>query len=143
LEKGAVFQEWLADIEEFLANNKDAEGFGREMTILADAFEAYKEMRNFLLQSLSQKPELMPLYSTRVLHSTAMVYCGMLLMEQAFIAQKRAAELGAGNPERSFYQGKMQSVRFYIRNIVPRVLMMRDIVLDADTSAIDIPEDAF
>ncbi len=143
LEKGVLFQDWLVDIEEFLVKNKHAEGFGKDITLLTSAFEAYKEMRSFLLQSLSEKPELTPLYSTRVLHSTAIVYCGMLLLDQALIAQKTASDFEEDNPERSFYNGKIETARFYVRNIVPQVVTTRDIVLGADTSALDIPEEAF
>ena len=143
MEKGVVFQEWLADIEDFLGKHEDAEELGKEMNILAGALEGYKELRSFLLESLPEKPQLTPLYSTRVLHSTAIVYCGMLLLEQAIIARERAADFDVGDAEHSFYTGKVETARFYLRNIVPQVLMTRDIILDADTSAIEIPEDAF
>src|SRR5680860_1182815 len=43
MEKGVVFQEWLADIEDFLGKHEDAEELGKEMNILAGALEGYKE----------------------------------------------------------------------------------------------------
>ena len=143
LEKGAIFQDWLTDIEEFTANQKDSNGLSKEVDILNEALSAYKEMRNFIIKSMSTKPQLMPLYSTRILHSTAMVYCGMLLMEQAFKAHEMAEKFDAGNAEHSFYTGKVETAKFYLRNIVPQVMMTRDVVLDGDTSAVDIPEEAF
>ncbi|WP_366921576.1 acyl-CoA dehydrogenase [Metallumcola ferriviriculae] len=143
MEKGTVFAEWLADIDKFITQHQDNQEFSREINILSTACQSYQEMRNFILKSLQQKPQLMPLYSTRILHSTAMVYCGMILMEQALLAAKQLEQLDAGNSEYNFYKGKVETAKFYLRNIVPKVMMTRDVVLDADTSAIEIPEEAF
>lgn len=143
LDNGTAFAEWLADIDNFIEKHQNVDGFGREMGILAGAVNAYKEAKAFILGNLKQKPELMPLYSTRVLHSTAIIYCSMLLLDQALLAAQKAGELGAGHHEYNFYKGKMETARFYLRNVAPQVIMLANIIMDADTSAVDIPEDAF
>jgi len=142
MKKGTVFAEWLADIDAFIEKNGNTPGFEREMGILADCLKAYKEARTFILTSFQEKPHLMPLYSTRLLHSTAMLYCGMLIIDQALVAKEKAAALSADHPDRVFYLGKVESAKFYVCNVVPEVIMLSNIIKTADTSALDIPEDA-
>jgi hypothetical protein len=61
-------------------------------------------------------------------------------MEQALIADRK---LVGGISEEVFYRGKIQSARFYVRNIVPDVMATVRIIKAGDTSAIDMPEEAF
>ena len=83
---------------------------------------------------------LVPLYSTRILRITAELYGGYLLMQQALVAQDK---LDQGNADDEFYAGKLCSAKFYILNIVPDVVATVRIIKEADTSAIDIPVEAF
>lgn len=43
----------------------------------------------------------------------------------------------------SFYTGKVATTRYYLRNVVPNVWAVAEIVIDGDTSAIDVPVDVF
>lgn len=143
LDNGAVFGEWLQDIEDFLSVHEKNEHFSRELNILKNAFIAYREMQVFVHQSMANNPRLMPLYSTRILQSTAILYCGKLLLSQGLLVSQKLADLRQQDNHYAFYLGKMESVKYYIRNIVPSVILTKAIVLDADTSALDISEEAF
>ncbi|MHB1127041.1 MAG: acyl-CoA dehydrogenase [Bacillota bacterium] len=143
MENGTVFAEWLADIKDFIDTHQYSKEFTGEMDVLARAYKAYQETMGFIAQNITLKPELVPLYSTRILHSTSILYCGMLLMDQAILAARKAAEVGPEHYDYNFYKGKMETARFYVRNVVPKVMMWAEIVKDADTSAIEIPEEAF
>lgn len=142
MDKGAVFQEWLQDIEDFITMHETNEDFSKEFTILKNAFNAYREMKAFIMGSMDDNPGLCPLYATRILHSTAIMYCGKLLLSQGLLAKKKLAVLKPNDYDYNFYQGKTESVKYYLRNIVPSVILTKDIVLTADTSALDIPAEA-
>ncbi|WP_449241048.1 acyl-CoA dehydrogenase [Desulfoscipio gibsoniae] len=142
LDGGKVFAEWFKELAASVEGNKDVEGFGREHEILARAMGAYREIQGFIAATFAKNIKVVPLYSTRILHATAMLYCGSLLLDQAAVAMQKIKELGEGHHELPFYQGKVQSAKFYIRNIVPEIFGIAEVIKDCDTSAIDIPEEA-
>ncbi|HVJ49071.1 acyl-CoA dehydrogenase [Desulfitobacterium sp.] len=143
LDKGTVFKEWLMEQVHFVTENKGYPQFTREFAILGKALQAYQELIQTVSQYFTQDIRLVPIYATRILRITAELYCGSLLMEQAVIAQKRLEEVTAEYFDRAFYEGKVQSSRFYVRNLLPDVMATAQIIKEADTSAIDIPEEAF
>lgn len=140
MDKGKVFMEWLADVEASIESNKNLESMERECQIMKRAIATYKEIQGFI--SGLKNVQIAPVYSTRILHATAMLYGGSLLLEQAAIAAQRIKELGEGHYDYPFYQGKVQSAKFYIRNIVPQIFITAEVVKDCDTSVLDILEDA-
>ncbi|MCL6478421.1 MAG: acyl-CoA dehydrogenase [Peptococcaceae bacterium] len=141
LEGGKVFQEWLADVETSVENNKGLDGLEREYAIMTRAISAYREIYTFIAGIFMRNIRVVPLYSTRILHATAMLWGGSLLLEQAAIASKKMKELGEGHFDYPFYQGKVQTAKFYIRNIVPEIFKTAEVLKDCDTSAIDILEE--
>ncbi|MGE5455205.1 MAG: acyl-CoA dehydrogenase [Methylocystaceae bacterium] len=142
--KGKPFMKWMTEIGQFIAAHKDDAGLTKEFEVLEQAFGAFgailMQLRTYLTEG---KISLMPLYSTRILHATAMVYCGMLLLDQALLADRKLKELGADHFDAKFYQGKIASARFYVLNVVPQVKFIKDVFEIADTSAIDIPDASF
>jgi alkylation response protein AidB-like acyl-CoA dehydrogenase len=143
LDNGAVFREWMQDIEDFISVNEKNEDFSKELAILKNAFNAYQEMQVFVLRSMEYNPRLVPLYSTRILQSTAIMYCGKLLLSQGLLVNQKLVALKQKDNHYAFYKGKTECVKYYLHNIVPSVILTKDIVMDADTSAIDISEEVF
>jgi alkylation response protein AidB-like acyl-CoA dehydrogenase len=143
LDNGKLFQEWLHEVEEFINKNQGAPGLEGEFSILKRAMESYKEIYATIIKYFLEKIRLVPLYSTRVLHCTSMLYCGCLIADQALVALKKIDELGKDHYDYPFYQGKVQSAKYYIRNVVPAVFMLAEIIKDGDASALEILEEAF
>jgi hypothetical protein len=85
----------------------------------------------------------LPLYSTRILRATSLLWAGALLLDQASIGAQKAKELGENHFEYPFYIGKVQAARFYIRNIVPEIFNIAELIRICDTTAMEIPENAF
>ncbi|KJR48309.1 Acyl-CoA dehydrogenase [Desulfosporosinus sp. I2] len=140
LDKGNVFKEWLQDIAVFVQENSANVEFPREMAMLSQALKAYQKLMGTVFGYMRENIHLVPLYSTRILRVTAELYCAFLLMQQALVAQEKLAQ-GIGDTD--FYQGKINSAQFYLRNIVPDVIATAQIIQDYDTSAMEIPEGAF
>ncbi|OLN27824.1 acyl-CoA dehydrogenase [Desulfosporosinus metallidurans] len=140
LDKGNVFKEWMMEMATFVQANQNHDTFAREFGVLGKALLAYQELLGTVLGYFKENIRLVPLYSTRILRITAELYGGCLLMQQALVAQEKLAQ---GNDDQDFYNGKLQTAKFYVLNIVPNVVATVRIIKEADTSAIDIPEGAF
>jgi len=140
LDKGSVFKEWMMEMATFVQANQNHKIFAREFEVLGKALLSYQELMGTVLGYFKENIRLVPLYSTRILRITAELYGGCLLMQQALVAE---AKLDLGNADKDFYAGKVFSAKFYVLNIVPDVASTVRIIQEADTSAIDIPEEAF
>jgi len=140
LDKGNVFKEWMMEMATFVQSNQNHKVFAREFEVLGKALLAYQELLGTVLGYFKENIRLVPLYSTRILRITAEIYGGCLLMQQALVAQEKLDE---GDSDKAFYAGKVFSAKFYILNIVPDVAATVRIIKEGDTSAIDIPEEAF
>lgn len=144
LGKGKVFAAWLQQIEDFITANANAAGFEREFEVMAEGLNSYKGIQATLMGYLqSGKMSFMPLFATRILHSTAKLFGGKLILEQALVAQKKLAELPADHFDAPFYKGKIASAKFYVRNIVPEIATVLAVFKDGDSSVMDIEESSF
>lgn len=143
MNKGQAMMNWMKEISDFIDNNKATEGFDKEFKMLADCYADFQAILGQLGTYMGEgKIPMMPLYSTRILHATSMIYCGTLIMDQALLANKKLIELGDDHFDANFYKGKIASARFYVMNVVPQIYTIKKVFEAGDTSAIDIPEDA-
>jgi len=81
--------------------------------------------------------------STRYLHMFAEVMVGYLLGQQALIAADALANKDLSDSDRTFYQGRIITSRFFANNILPGVRMKAAVIKNHDTSSLDMPEAAF
>ncbi|MDW7673581.1 MAG: acyl-CoA dehydrogenase C-terminal domain-containing protein, partial [Bacillota bacterium] len=143
LDKGKMFAEWFADVTASIETNKAIPGLTREGEIMGKAVGAYKEIQGTMMAAFQKNINQVPLFATRVLRATSLLWAGSLMLEQAAVAVKKAEELGEGQADYTFYKGKVQTVQFYIRNVVPELFNLTEIIKDGDTSAIDMLEASF
>lgn len=142
--KGQGFAFWLKQIEDFVEQEKDNSYFNREIKILNDALTSYKNLKDTLGgYALQGKAEYLGLYATRVLHATAKLLCGRLILEQAVIAYNKLQDLPGDHYDYPFYQGKIEAAKYYVRNVVTDIEKLADKIANPDSSALDIMEEAF
>lgn len=142
MDGGVPFKKWLKVIEDFIATAKIPE-LAAPFEMLADAFAAYNEIFAINANFKATRKELVGLYSTRVLHATAIILCSKLLLDQAVLASKKLAELGEDHFDAKFYKGKMATATFYVMNFAPEVFATLKVMKAEDASAIDIAEESF
>jgi alkylation response protein AidB-like acyl-CoA dehydrogenase len=142
MDGGEPMKQWIALIEDFIANKKDAQ-FADEFAMMEEAFATYKEIIAMVEGWRAENRHLIQLFGTRVLHAASMIVCGQLMLDQALLAAKKLAELGDDHYDANFYKSKIATARFYVLNVVPAVFGTIKAMKVADTSAIDIPEEAF
>jgi len=136
--QGKPFRKWLKEIKRFIEEN-ETEKFAKEFSMLSRAFQAYQQILAALQGYLtSGKIAMMPLYSTRILHATAILYCGSLLLSQALIAAAQLEKLGPDHYDIPFYRGKISSAKFYIMNVVPKISALQMVIEEGDDSALGI-----
>ncbi|EHQ90923.1 acyl-CoA dehydrogenase [Desulfosporosinus youngiae] len=140
---GTVFAAWVQEMVDFYETNKDYEGLNKEFANLGKALDAYKEMLKALNGYAKTNMSMVPLYSHRVLTATSQLYCGRQILDQAVLADKKAKEVGPEHFDYKFYTGKVAAARYYLRNVVPNVWATAEIVIDGDTSALDVPVEVF
>lgn len=144
MDKGKPFMKWLSEISQYIELHKDNKTFARELKMLSHAFQAYQDILQTLQTCMKEgKIPMMPLFSTRILHATAMVYCGYLMMSQGILAAAKLEELGEDHFDTLFYKGKIASTRFYIMNVVPEIFAIKIAFEEGDSSALDISEGGF
>jgi hypothetical protein len=66
-----------------------------------------------------------------------------LMLQQGIVAREKLGQVDADSADGIFYRGKIETVKFFCRNILPRVFARHTILEQEDTSALDIPEEAF
>jgi len=143
MNKGAAFAAFIQEMKDFCAANKATTGLEKEFANFARALEAFDGILATLAGWKSSNPSLIPTYSRRVLTATSQLHAAHLLLDQALIAQKKAAEVGADHFDYKFYDGKVKTAKWYLRNVVPAVWCAADIIMDGDTSCLDIDIAAF
>ena len=140
---GSVFGAWVQEMVDFHEANQGNEALSKEFANLGKALDAYKDMIKALAEYTKTNMSMIPLYSHRVLTATAQLFCGRQILDQAVLADKKAKEVGPDHFDYKFYTGKVATAKYYVRNVVPNVWAVAEIVIDGDTSAIDVPVDVF
>ena len=143
MENGKMFFDWLAELGTNIENNQSTAGLKSEFAILKTAFGKVQEIYNTIGDYSKKDYRLVTTFATRVLHAVSILYCGYLLADQAKVAQAKMAEVSQSSPEYIFYQGKVASAKYYIKNVVPSINSIATVISDGDTTVLDIPEAAF
>jgi len=144
MNKGATFGAFVQEMRDFFEANKGTAGFEKEFENLGRALDAYTQIQMAIGGYFGNKQYgMMPTFARRILTATSQLYCGRLILDQALLADKKAKEVGADHYDYEFYTGKVLAARYYLRNVVPNVWAVAEIVKDGDTSVLDIPIGAF
>jgi len=142
---GQSFANWMDDRKDFIEQNKDTAGFAVEFGNLEKAYCCMTEVKDlfaFYYANKTEKGELIPLYAPQVLTCCAQLFAGEAIMDQALLANRKLATLDAGHPDYNYYKGKIAAARYFSNNILPNVVMLTELIKNADKSAIECPEEA-
>lgn len=159
--KGQLFADFMQEMRDFYEANKELEilqevaatteeesgidlTLNKEFAVFGEALGAYSEIQNSIGKYFADKRmEMMPLFARRILTATAQLYGGRCILDQAVVALQKAHEVGKEHFDYNFYVGKVMSAKYFLRNVVPNVMMVANIVKDGDTSVLDVPLEAF
>ncbi len=147
---GMLYMNFLNDLNAFIEANQSDEKLGPYVKDLAEAKEALASVSEMFMTKSMSGDALFPIsYAMPYLNSFSEVTCSWLLLEQARIAQKKLDEICADkgttdvkalaeeNDEAKFYAGKIASMKFYVRQILPNVHSRSASVKSEDTTVLD------
>ncbi|MBW2621753.1 MAG: acyl-CoA dehydrogenase C-terminal domain-containing protein, partial [Deltaproteobacteria bacterium] len=139
------FQNWLNQVTSFAEQHKEDADFSTDFDLLDQGVQV---LARYLASFSAQLQEggnvrLIPLNSNRFLDCFAEVVMGQLMLEQGLIAREKGREVDPGSADELFYKGKMETARFFCRNIMTNVFARETAMKTQDTSALDIPEEVF
>jgi alkylation response protein AidB-like acyl-CoA dehydrogenase len=142
---GEPFKKWMGSIKTFIDSNKNTAGLTKEFANLEKAYKCAEEIMNLYSSwhaNKAEKAQLIDVFAIRALFIFAQVYVAMCLLDQALTAKKIMAGLPADHFDMSFYKGKVASGTYYANNILPNVFTLSTVIRDADTSVLEVPEEA-
>lgn len=144
LEGGKVFQDWIQGIISFTSQYKEDPDFAPDCKLLFKAAQATGDFTlRFMQYFQGEKVRLIGLTATRFLDCFSEVLMAHLMLEQGLVARDRLKEVDAGSSDGIFYRGKIETVKFFCRNILTNVFARHTSLQQEDFSALDIPEEAF
>ncbi len=142
MENGEPFKKWMGSIKEFIDSNKNAAGLEKDMAMLEKAYQSAVEVWQTIASwQADKKGEYVNLYAIRTLFVFAQLYVAMCLLDQAVVANKTIAGLPADHFDLNFYKGKVASARYYVNNSLPNVFTLTQVIKNADTTVLEIPEE--
>jgi len=145
LHRGEAFAGLLADIDSFIANegNKWPE-MGPEFTGLQRALEDYRLIQSLVATWFGEgKLGLVAGYARRILTASGQLIGAHCLLEQAVIAAGHLKQIDVDHYDYHFYLGKVISARFFIRQILPQVSLVRQLIDAGDDTLVICPPEIF
>ncbi len=137
-----------AQITETVKGDEGSGQLAAERELLGTALEDVQGMVGLLGQwAMASQQDSREIYkvglnTTRLLMATGDLIIGWLLLRQAEVAAK-ALTAGPSDRDRLFYEGKIQTARWFARNRLP-LLTAERVVAEATTlDLMDLPEEAF
>lgn len=132
--------EFRKAIAKFLKTERDNEELKSEFVRLRKAVESFDEIVSFVQNA---PYHLKAEYAKRILTATAQLYASWCILDQATLAVKCLKGLEKTHPDWAFYQGKIASARYYLRNITPSISLLAECLKDPDPTAIEADLEIF
>jgi alkylation response protein AidB-like acyl-CoA dehydrogenase len=140
---GTVFQGWLGKLLAFAQAHQDDPDFAPDFTLLSKAGGVLGDYAQRFIQYFQEgRLNLIPLTATRFLECMSEAVLGQLMLEQGLLARDKLKTSDPSSSGGIFYQGKIETVRFFCRNILTNVFSRHISFQQEDTSALDIREEA-
>ena len=144
MEGGKVFQDFIKGVMAFTKKHQDDSDFGPDFKLLFQAAQATGDITSRYMKYFKEgKPHLVALTATRFLECFAEVLMGQLILEQGLLAREKGKQVDQGSSDGIFYRGKVETAKYFCRNILTNVFARYTALQQEDTSALDIPEEAF
>jgi alkylation response protein AidB-like acyl-CoA dehydrogenase len=141
---GAYFQAFLGDVGTFVEAHRSHPLLGSAVATLASGQEHLMSAAMGLMSwAQSGQLGLIGLNANRFLEMMARLSVGWLLLEAAVLADTAQARLPEADADRAFYEGKKQAALFFARNVLPKVEAEAQLMMQEDSSAMDIPDAGF
>jgi alkylation response protein AidB-like acyl-CoA dehydrogenase len=140
---GANLMDFSADISKFCASHANHESLGSEVAELEKASNQLTGASMALMGFAARDLNLVALFATRYLEILGEVCCAWLGLEGAVIACEKLKSIGEDHSDKSFYEGKVATAKYYVNNILPGVSVKCAVLSKGDDTAIRMSNEAF
>ena len=150
MQKGAVFMTFMGTLHGFMFQAKK-HALGQEL--IGEIEQAVKDLQDMAMKFMNESPMYVLQQATPFMKFMGNLVMAWLLTEQAIIASDKLDALFAAkgaetkdakkaliadNPEVAFYDGKVQTARFFVKNLLPENRSLVQAMGNQDTSLMDI-----
>ena len=150
MQKGAVFMTFMGTLHGFMFQAKK-HALGEEL--IGEIEQSVKDLQDMAMKFMNEAPLYVLQQATPFMKFMGNLVMAWLLTEQAIIASDKLDELFAAkgaetkdakkeliaeNPEAAFYDGKVQTARFFVKNLLPENRSLVQAIQSQDTSIMDI-----
>jgi len=94
-----------------------------------------------MLGKLGQSVYHVGLHGNRILFALAELVIGWRLAVGAQVALAKV--VAASGEERAFYRGKLASARWYAKNVLPGIGLVRKLIEASDLDLMELPDDSW
>jgi alkylation response protein AidB-like acyl-CoA dehydrogenase len=144
MNNGKVFQDWLQGVMAFTTDHREDQDFAKDVKLLFKAATACGDYAmRYMNYFQNGKHGLIAQSSTNFLYCLSETLMAKLMLEQGLLARSRLNDVAADSADGVFYRGKIDTVKFFCRNILTNVFSRSLSLEQEDTSCLDIPEEAF
>ena len=144
MEGGKVFGDWLNELKNFAADNAGDSDFSADMELLGQASDIVGDFAAHYMKYFQEnRLQMIPLTSTRFQECMSEALLAQIMLEMGIKAREKLAGAAAGSADEAFYKGKIESAKYFCRNILVNIFARHKALTLEDTSALDIPEEAF
>jgi alkylation response protein AidB-like acyl-CoA dehydrogenase len=144
MDGGAVFQGWLGSTRELADQHAADSDFAQDYELLKRAVDVVADFAERFMNYFTQgKPKLIPLAATRFLDCFSETLMARLMLDQGTTAREKLKDVDANSSAGIFYRGKIETAKYFCRNILTNVFSRHEAIKQEDLSAVDIPEEAF
>jgi alkylation response protein AidB-like acyl-CoA dehydrogenase len=144
MEGGKVFQDWIQGVMKLTGDNREDPDFGPDFKVLFKAAQATGDFPLRYMQYFQDgKTPLVGLTATRFQECFSEVLMAQLMLEQGMLAREKLKTVDEASSDGIFYRGKVETAKYFCRNILTNVFARHMSLEQEDTSALDIPEEAF
>ncbi|MGD9157755.1 MAG: acyl-CoA dehydrogenase [Desulfobacteraceae bacterium] len=149
---------FLGDIRKFVEENKEHKSLAKHMGYLSEAVKALSDVTIHFTEQAGKDFNNVALFATPYMELFGDVTVGWLLLWQAVIAEKKLEEimkekgikgaeeinkLAEDSSEIAFYSGKIASAHYFGSTILLLASAKAKVIIDSDTAALEIAEEAF
>ncbi len=143
LNNGGAFGDLIAEIQKTVAAAKEIDALATLACETEKAAARLAETARHLARAVqSERMTAAYAHAYTFMDVTGDTVMAWMLLWRAVVAANRLGQ-GAGKKDEAFYTGQIAGARYFIRTVLPASLGKMDVIQEGDSTAVDIPEDAF
>jgi alkylation response protein AidB-like acyl-CoA dehydrogenase len=141
-DNGGTLMALLGQVQAFAESNEGGEALKGEREALAKTLGQLQGIFGTMLPRMGESLYHVGLHANRILFALSETLIGWLLLKHAVVALKKLPE-AASEQDQRFYEGKVASARFFVKEVLPNVALHKKVIDSGDLSLMDVAEEAF